>query len=178
MLNAVMAATLSNLLRIVVVMSLRMVLIVEAEFRIRRAVGPRANVGAHASCVGLERQHIQVAHHLHVLASFVSFGNFDFDRWRIRVLPSAGSDTRSFPAQPLAGETRSRRSGVLPSGRCPGIHPICVGPALAMIAEGFLLRPGQYPTCFDPAHPSASMVAHRYLAPVVLNKRLSTRSVD
>ncbi len=83
---------LPDLLRLVVVVGLGVMLVVEPKFRIGNAVGRRADVGADASRVGLERQHVQVAHHLHVLAAFVALGNLDLDGRRIGGVAFAGAD--------------------------------------------------------------------------------------
>ena len=64
-------------------MGLGVMLVVEAEFGIGNAVRRRADVGADAGGVGLEREHVEVAHHLHVLAAFVALGNLDLDGRRI-----------------------------------------------------------------------------------------------
>ena len=58
-------------------------LIVESEFRIGYSVWQRANVSADACRVSLERQHVEVTHHLHVFAAFVSLGNLDFNGRRV-----------------------------------------------------------------------------------------------
>ena len=92
MLNAVIVATFANLFRLVVVMGLGVMLVVESEFRIGNPVRRRADVGADASRVGLERQHVEVAHHLHVLAAFVALRNLDLDGRRIGGVAFAGAD--------------------------------------------------------------------------------------
>src|SRR6266481_1350720 len=84
---------LANLLGFVVVMGLGVVLIAEPEFRIRNTVRCRANVRADASRVGLERQHVQVTHHLHVLAAFITLRNLNLNRWRIRSIAFAHADS-------------------------------------------------------------------------------------
>ncbi len=71
---------LADLFRLVVVMSLGVMLVVESKFRIGSPVRRRADVGADTSRVRLERQHVEVAHHLHVLAPLVAFRNLDLDR--------------------------------------------------------------------------------------------------
>ena len=77
-------------------MGLGVMLVVEPEFRIGNTVRCRADVGADASRVGLERQHVEVAHHLHVLAAFVALGNLDLDGRRIRSVAFARSRRPAF----------------------------------------------------------------------------------
>ena len=56
-----------------------MVFVVEPQFRVGHPIRSGADVSAHASRVGLERQHVQIAHHLHVFAALFALGNFDLD---------------------------------------------------------------------------------------------------
>ncbi len=60
-------------------MRLGVMLVHEPELRIRNTVRRGADVGADANCVGLEGEHVEVAHDLHVFAELVAFGNLDFD---------------------------------------------------------------------------------------------------
>jgi hypothetical protein len=79
MLNLVIAATLPDLARLVVVMRLRVMRVGEAEFGIGHAVRRGADVGADARGVGLEGEHVEVAHDLHVFAALVALGDLHLD---------------------------------------------------------------------------------------------------
>ncbi len=83
-----------HLLRVLRVVRLGMMRVLESEFRIRHAVRSRTDVGADARGVRLERQHVQVTHHLHILAAFVAQRNLDFDRRGIRRVTFARADAR------------------------------------------------------------------------------------
>ena len=60
-------------------MRLGMMLIRETKFRIGNAIRGRSNVRADSRGVCLESQHSQVAHDLHILTSFVTLRNADFN---------------------------------------------------------------------------------------------------
>ena len=77
-------------------MRLRVMFVIEPQLRIRNTIGRRADVGAHASCVGLEGEHVQVAHDLHVFAALVALRYLDLDRRRIGSVAFAGSDPGLF----------------------------------------------------------------------------------
>ena len=104
MLKAVMASTFLTFFGIVVVMGYGVMLVLEPEFRIGNAVRRRADVGADAGRVGLERQHVQVAHHLHVLAAFVAFWNLDLDGRGIRGVAFAHADSSLLQRRLLLAE--------------------------------------------------------------------------
>ena len=164
----------ADLLRLVVVMGLGVMLVVESEFRIGNAVRRRADVGADASRVGLERQHVEVAHHLHVLAALVALRNLDLDGRRIGGVAFAGADAgllqrRLFLAGFDGGDAAFH-----------GAHAVQVFIQLllvgvpAMSAAGPSRRRGPGPTCCrsrafiwlePPPRPCCSCL---------LNKRLST----
>ncbi len=70
------------------------VLVGETQFGIGHAIGRRSDVGAHPREIGLEGQHIEIAHHLHVLAAFVSLGHLDFDGRGVIEGPAGGANPR------------------------------------------------------------------------------------
>ena len=72
------------------------VVFAQADFGIGHAIRCRADVRADARGVGLEGEHIEVAHHLHVFAAFVANGDFDLDGRRIRRVALARADARFF----------------------------------------------------------------------------------
>ena len=77
-------------------MGLRVMLVIEPQFRIGYSIRCRANVSADTSRIGLKRQYVQVAHHLHVLAAFFAFRNLDLDGRRIGGVTFARSDAGLF----------------------------------------------------------------------------------
>ena len=83
---------LPNLFLIAAVVRLRMVLVAEAQLGIGRAVGSGADIGADAGGVGLEREHGQVAHHLHVFAALVALGNLHLDGRGVGGVAFGGAD--------------------------------------------------------------------------------------
>ena len=78
-------------------MGLGVMLVIEPEFGIGNSVRRGTNVGADASRVGLEGEHGEVAHDLHVFAALVPFGNLDFDGRGIGSLSFTGSDSGFLP---------------------------------------------------------------------------------
>ena len=116
-----------DLLRLVVVVSLGMVLVIESEFRIRHTVRGRSNIGADAGRVGLERQHVEVTHHLHVLAAFITLWNLDLDGRRVGFVTAAGADARLLQSGLFLDAVQWQQSVVPPSEHCPGIRPVFAG---------------------------------------------------
>ena len=70
---------LANLFLIAAIVGLRVVLIGEPKFRVRGPIGARSDVGAHPSGIGLEGEDGEIAHDLHVIASFVSLRDLHFN---------------------------------------------------------------------------------------------------
>jgi len=70
---------LANLFLIAALVCLRVVLIGEPKFRVRGPIGARSDIGAHPSGIGLEGEDGEIAHDLHVIASFVSLRDLHFN---------------------------------------------------------------------------------------------------
>ena len=118
---------------LIIVVGLRVVLVLEAKLRIGDPVGRGANISADAGGVRLERQHIEVAHHLHILTAFVSLGNFDLDGRGIGSVAFTGTD---------AGRLQGRLFLAVFDGGNAAFHG---AHAVQIFIQFVLVVPGQLP---------------------------------